>query len=144
MKRSDFNTYREWKMYYNKQWRAKNPEKVVGYNRKNRKPKPIVPADDYFDEVLQLICNHFKLDINLVKSPCRFAEVVNCRNIFAYFCFRYLRYSNAQIGKAILRNRTTINHSIEKVINEIELYGSHLEDLKIIKKNYENIRFKNW
>jgi chromosomal replication initiation ATPase DnaA len=64
-----------------------------------------------------LICNHFDVTMDDIRSISREREVINPRFCYSWIAKKYLLMSNAEVGEILNRDRTTIISQISAMEN---------------------------
>lgn len=88
-------------------------------------------------ELIELVCNHFGVTEQQIKSRVRHSDIVIARQMTAYLLQYYTTLTTGRCGKIINRDHATILHSI-KVINNIKEIKDNKEILEKIT-TVENI-----
>jgi hypothetical protein len=89
------------------------------------------------EEILDMVCDHFKVDKALVVGPRGKQEICDIRHIYCLLCNKYTKSSLKEIASCIgNRDHTTIMHSINTMSDLItrdeyynEIFGSAEDEL---------------
>lgn len=73
------------------------------------------------EQVQQLICNHYNISLDDLKSKKRMANISVPRQVGMYICRTYLKESLPKIGLEFGgKDHTTVMHSVDKIKKEIK------------------------
>ncbi len=67
------------------------------------------------DQIIDVVCGHFKTNIGELKSSSRMASLVCARQILMYFLRLELSLSLDEVGSCFGRDHSTVIHSLNKV-----------------------------
>lgn len=86
------------------------------------------------DEIVQRVCDYFKVDSKLLQTKSRKREIVQARQVSMFLAKKYLDYSTSQIGATIGgRDHATVLHALNVVRNQLEIDRSFKEDMSEIE-----------
>lgn len=70
--------------------------------------------------IMDIVCEHYKIDINELKGKSRSKKVTGPRHVFMYLCDKLIDMPLKDIGKTIGgRDHSTIINGRDKILNEI-------------------------
>ncbi len=87
--------------------------------------------------ITNTILRHYKISMEELRSKSRKADLVEARQVICYFLYQRLDISLAKIGAIILRDHSTVLHSVKKVQEYIETYKHFRERLEKIEKDID-------
>lgn len=103
--------------------------KVVGRIKKDTPKKYDV------SEILDTVCDYFKVQVEDVLGKSRKREFVLARQIAMYFSQTLAKVSVGRIGRLIgNRDHSTVMHSISKVTEQMQIDKAFAKELKAIEK----------
>lgn len=89
------------------------------------------------DNVFEIICEFYQIDIKDLKGPCRQKEFVKPRQITMYLMKHDLGMTFPSIGREIGdRDHTTVMYAVDKIEKEIKKIPEFLEEIENIKQLY--------
>lgn len=81
-----------------------------------------VDDDEMVDKILDLVCNHYDLEVDDVKSSCRKRPVSEARQIAMYLTRAHTKLSLNDIGRKIgKRDHTTVLYACNEVLNQMTI-----------------------
>lgn len=88
------------------------------------------------DDILNTVCNHYKVSIDEISGKSRKQELVQARQVSMFLADRYTSLSKSQIGRRIAnRDHTTVLHSCDKIrtlIKENKVFAAEIEQMETI------------
>jgi len=95
-----------------------------------------VVAKNKMDQVIQLVCEHYNIPVDVLKSKKKTNNIAIPRQIAMYICRVYLDENLTKIGAEFGgKNHTTVIHSVEKIKKELLTNDSlNIEIKKIINE----------
>lgn len=72
------------------------------------------------EEIQKIVCQHYKITISSLLSPCRKKAICHARSIAIYLCRKYTYESLEFIGNAFNRKHPCILYNYEKIRNKTE------------------------
>lgn len=85
--------------------------------------------DQCYTGYIEIICKHFGLTFEVVKSGNRKRNIIDCKYFIIYF-LRQHRFTQEQIGKIVNCNHATVSIALAKMDFAIKTYH---------KENYEQL-----
>ncbi len=87
------------------------------------------------DDVKRIVCEYFKINVEVLCSSSRKQEIVYMRQLAIYLANRHTEDSHVEIGRSIGgRNHSTVIHSIKQVNNLIDTEPQTKMDIEAIEK----------
>lgn len=86
------------------------------------------------DMIIELVCQHFNIDIERLKRKSRISEIVLARNTLCYFLFKYTTLNKSQIARMLKKDHTTIIHGLRAFEIRIEMEDAIKEHVVTIKE----------
>ncbi len=88
-----------------------------------------------FDRIQDLVAEHYKLDVDSLKSKRRFKTVSEPRQVAMYLCKKYLKASFPEIGHHFGgKDHTTVIHAVRKITREIDLNPEIQSAVAVLEK----------
>jgi chromosomal replication initiator protein len=88
------------------------------------------------DDVIQYVCNYYKIKTTQLKGPKRDAALVKARQITMYLLYTELKLTYVEIGNLLGgRDHTTIMHGVDKIGKLVENKAEVTEDIMGITKS---------
>lgn len=89
------------------------------------------------EKIIQVVCDHFGLNADHLKSSCRDKELVHARHVIFYFLRKHTSISLKNAGRIFNRDHTTVLHGLDKLSDimdtepavkaEVEMLGSMIK-----------------
>ncbi len=123
---------------------------IIAQSSLNKKPITVELARQMIDRfvknaskevsieyIIRVVCEYFKISIELIGSKTRKREVVQARHVVMHFAKKYTKHSLAQIGeKCGGRDHATVLHALRTVDNIQETDKEFRKHLENIEKNF--------
>jgi chromosomal replication initiation ATPase DnaA len=94
------------------------------------RPHPIT-----VDEITEIVCKYFNIEIKHIQKVTRKREVVQCRQIIHYFCKEYTKESLYRIGLFVGgKDHATVKHSVKTVNNLCDSDSKFKKQIKELDK----------
>lgn len=72
------------------------------------------------EDIISIVCEHYNVTEQSVKGKTRKHEIVLPRQIIMYLADKYIRMPSARIGRYMGRDHSTVQHSIQTVVDRIK------------------------
>ncbi len=92
-------------------------------------PNKITPQ-----HIMDVVCEHFKVRPEEIKSKKRNEEIVIPRQIVMYLCSKYTEYSSTKIGDFLGKDHSTVLHGVSRLEADIDNDENIRNKVDIIKK----------
>ncbi len=89
------------------------------------------------EKIINIILKHYKIKRKELVSRSRKRELVEARQVFFHFAYQRLDISLAKMGAILLRDHSTVIHSIHKVQEYIETDKQFREKLNEIERDID-------
>lgn len=107
--------------------RQHTPSIVMHFIKKEQLNKMTV------DEIIEVVCERYKIDPKLIYLKSRFRNIVSARQMCSLVLYETGRYSKSEIGRIFNQDHTTILHNIG-------ILKGHLDVHPDVKANYRYIK----
>lgn len=88
------------------------------------------------DDIIQYVCNYYKIKPTQLKGPKRDASLVRARQITMYLLYTEMKLTYVEIGNLLGgRDHTTIMHGVDKIVKLVENKAEISEDIMGITKS---------
>jgi chromosomal replication initiator protein len=88
------------------------------------------------DDIIQYVCNYYKIKTTQLKGPKRDASLVRARQVTMYLLYTELKLTYVEIGNLLGgRDHTTIMHGVDKIGKLVENKAEVTEDIMGITKS---------
>lgn len=88
------------------------------------------------DDIIQYVCNYYKIKTTQLKGPKRDASLVKARQVTMYLLYTELKLTYVEIGNLLGgRDHTTIMHGVDKIGKLVENKAEVSEDIMGITKS---------
>lgn len=102
--------------------------------------KRAVKIDDRpltIDDILETVCNHFKVTASAISSRSRKHEYVIARQVSMYLAQKYTKMPASRIGKLVGgRDHSTVIHSCTKVENRLKFDNAFNAEIASIENSF--------
>jgi chromosomal replication initiator protein len=99
-----------------------------------------VKIDDHpltVDDILDKVCNHYKVTNTNINSKSRKKEYVIARQVSMYLCQKYTKMPSSRIGKLVGgRDHSTVVHSCKQVEQRLKLDRDFHDELLSIENSF--------
>lgn len=93
-------------------------KRVIGTNDELNK----VDDDEMVEKILDMVCSHFELEVDDVKSTCRKRPISEARQIAMYLTRAHTKLSLNDIGRKIgKRDHTTVLYACNEIISQMTI-----------------------
>jgi chromosomal replication initiator protein len=65
--------------------------------------------------VMEMVCNHFEISQQQLKSKCRLRKFVEARSIISYILHRKYKLTSIEVGHKLNRDHATVLHNCLKI-----------------------------
>ncbi len=90
------------------------------------------------EDIIQKVCNHYKLDESAIHTKTRKREVVQVRQVAMYLANKYTNISSSKIGQLIgSKDHATVLHAFKTVKNLLEVdktFKTEVEEIEMTLK----------
>ncbi len=93
-------------------------------------------------KIVDLICNHFSLRPDQIRSRSRKKEVALPRQIAMYFSRKYTQASLQNIGKEFNRDHATVLHSIKKIDKMLKTNAKFRSQMEYLSSQVEKQKWR--
>jgi chromosomal replication initiator protein len=100
------------------------------------------PAELTVTTIRELICRHFGLSVEELRSRSRKKSITWPRQVGMYLCRRYTDASLESIGKEFNRDHATVQHSVKKISKEFAGKGKARKQLEYLVDQIEKQQWK--
>lgn len=88
------------------------------------------------NQILDVVCSNFNVDVEDVLGKSRKREFVQARQISMYFLQNLAKVSINRIGRLIgNRDHSTVAHSIDKIVTQMQVDKNLMRNIKAIERN---------
>ena len=84
------------------------------------------------DFIINVVCNHFDITPEEVKSSKRNSYINEPRQIIMYLCRKYTGISLVELGKLLGRDHSTIISGVDKIVNKMEDEPEFKDTIKLL------------
>ena len=103
--------------------------------------KRAVKVDDHpltIDDILETVCNHFKVSSAAVAGRSRKHEYVEARQVSMYLAQKYTKMPSARIGKLVGgRDHSTVIHSCNQVEQRMRIDAHFHDEITSIENSFK-------
>ncbi len=90
------------------------------------------------DEIIETVCNHYKVSLSSVSSRSRKKEFVMARQVSMYLAQKYTKMPASRIGKLVGgRDHSTVIHSCSKIESLLKVDKSFYAELSSIENSFK-------
>jgi len=89
------------------------------------------------EKIRKLVCEYYKVDLDMLGSRSRKKVYANPRNIYAYLCRKYSDETLAAIGKTINRSHSTVVYATELVEKKMKTDRSLKHQMGLLSKRLD-------
>ena len=87
------------------------------------------------ENIIDIVCNHFNVDKDLLLSERRTDEIAYPRQICMYLCSEYTSLTQQVIAEKLHRkNHTTVNHAVKKIKSDLSVDKELQATISMLKK----------
>jgi len=91
-------------------------------------------------EIMDIVCKHYRIDPDNLRSRSRKKIYTNARNIYVYLARKYTDKSITEIGKSINRAHSTVTYGLEKVKQGIKQNSEIKKQIEFLDKKINDIQ----
>ena len=86
------------------------------------------------DEIVEAVCNHYKVTVAAVNSKSRKREYVEARQVAMFMAQKLIKMPASRVGKLIgNRDHSTVIHSCAKVEERLKIDAEFFDELSSIE-----------
>ncbi len=89
------------------------------------------------EKIMALVCEYYKVDIEMIRSKSRKKVYAYPRNIYAYLCRKYSDETLETIGRSINRSHSTVVYATELVEKKMKTDRSMKHQVGLISKRLD-------
>lgn len=90
------------------------------------------------DKIYEVVCEHYDVTEQSVKSRTRRREVVHPRQLIIYLISKYLHMPTARIGRSVGgRDHSTVLHSISQVEQRMKISRDYRQEVEELEKAFQ-------
>ena len=91
------------------------------------------------EKIMALVCEYYKVDLDMIRSKSRKKVYAYPRNIYAYLCRKYSDETLQTIGRSINRSHSTVVYATELVERKMKTDRSMKHQVGLISKRLDEI-----
>jgi hypothetical protein len=84
------------------------------------------------DEIIEIVCNYYKIEPSILFSKSRKLEIVKARFICFFLLKKNLKMSQQAIGNKFKMNHSSVGHGIKEVEFKREMYTDIRDEIREI------------